>query len=84
MIQVRQTLPMKLKDKEGRSKITLHLKTVFGFVPETLIIEKIRGENNTIRVSAALTEEELENEKKRNKKDRQKGKRVAKSKAKAR
>jgi len=68
MIQVRQTRPMKLKDKKGRQRINLPLKATFGFVPETLIIEKIRGENNTIRVSAILTEAELKKEQKEGKK----------------
>lgn len=68
MIQVRQLRPIKLKDKAGRARITLHLKNTFGFVPETLIIEKIHRENNTIRISAALTEEELKKEKKERKK----------------
>lgn len=58
-IPVRQSLPIKFKDKEGRRRITIHLKSFFGFVPETLIIEKIPKKNNVIRVSAVLTEEEL-------------------------
>ena len=82
MIPVRQMHPVKLKDRVGRSRLNLNLRTTFGFVPETLIIEKIPGSNNTIRVSAVLTEEELANEKKRNKKNGQKRKRVAKSKSK--
>ncbi len=78
-IPVRQSLPIKFKDKEGRRRITIHLKSFFGFVPETLIIEKIPKKNNVIRVSAVLTEEELKNEKKRNKESRKKGPGVAKS-----
>jgi hypothetical protein len=81
MIPVRQLPPVKLKDRVGRSRITLDLKTTFGFVPETLVIEKIHGINNAIRVSAVLTKEELENEKKRNKKSRKKRKRVVKRKS---
>lgn len=82
-IQVKQMMPFKLKDKVGRSRFTLNLMNTFRFVPETIIIEKVHGRNNTIRISAVLTKEELENEKKLNKKSRKKGKRVAKKKSKA-
>ncbi len=64
MVQCRQLPLMKLKDKEGRSRINLPLKIIFGFLPEEIIIEKVAGINNAIRVLAVLTKEELENEKK--------------------
>ena len=57
----------------------MNLRSFFGFVPETLIIEKVSKENNKIMISAVLTEEELKNEKKRNKESRKKGPGVAKS-----
>ncbi len=77
-IPVRQSRPIKLKDKAGRSRVTFHLRTFFGFMPETLIIEKVSKENNTIIISAVLTDGELKNENKRSKENRKKGKGVGK------
>ena len=51
-IAVKQLPPIKLKDKMGRNRIVLKMKEVFGFIPETLVIDKIRGENNKILISA--------------------------------
>jgi hypothetical protein len=62
-IQVRSTPPFKLKDKESRRYQGINLVKQFGFVPETIIIEKVQGYNNTIVVRAVLTKDELQKEK---------------------
>ena len=62
-MQVKNTYPFKLKDKPGRQYQPINLKEMFGFVPEVIMIEKLRGENNRFIVRAVLTKEELEKEK---------------------
>ena len=54
------------------------MKKVFGFIPELLIIEKVPGRNNTIVLSAVITDVELKAES-----NRKKNKRVADSPGKA-
>lgn len=69
MLPVRQIHPYKFKDKEGRNRLVLDLKKVFGFLPEIIIIDKALGRNNVIQVHAVLTDEEIkrENDRKKNK-----------------
>lgn len=62
MLQVRSTKAIKLKDKVGRNRIVLNLKQMFEFVPEVIIIDKVLGVNNQIRVHAVLTDEEIRKE----------------------
>lgn len=51
------TLPsIKMKDKAGRDRIVIDCKKVFGFLPETIIIDKVAGESNTIKISALIPE----------------------------
>lgn len=66
-IRVRNTPVFKLKDKEGRRFQGIHLVKQFGFVPETIIIEKKPGANNEFFVRALLTKEEIKKEKKKEK-----------------
>ena len=56
--RIRSSPIFKLKDKQNRSFIVIHLKD-FGFLPETIIVEKVPGQNNKMRVSAVLTPEEM-------------------------
>ena len=65
MLKVRQMMPVKFKDKIGRNRWDLDLKKAFGFIPEVIILEKLQGQSNVIQVSAVLTKDEIENEKKR-------------------
>ncbi len=44
--------PYKFKDKEGRNTLMINFETVYGFNPDTIIIEKVKGENNTFFISA--------------------------------
>jgi len=61
--RVRSTKPFKLKDRPvNRQYVTINLKGVFGFVPETLIINKVPGSNNKFSVLAVLTPEEEKKE----------------------
>jgi hypothetical protein len=62
LLQVRSTKAIKLKDKIGRNRLTLNLKEMFGFVPEILVIDKVLGETNKIKVHAVLTDEEIRKE----------------------
>jgi hypothetical protein len=61
-IRVKNTPPFKLKDRPGRQYQAIHLKTQFGFIPEVIIIEKVRGSNNALIVRAVLTPEEIAQE----------------------
>lgn len=65
-IRVRRSPEFKLKDDPRRNLQVLHLKD-FGFVPETIIIERVRG--NWFTVNAVLTENELKKEKRNQKED---------------
>jgi hypothetical protein len=68
--KVKYTPLFKLKDKPNRQFQAINLKKQFGFLPEVIVIEKVRGANNTIAVGAIYTEEhdkvmtELEEKKK--------------------
>lgn len=63
-LRVRTSPPFKLKDKAGRNFKVLRLRD-FGFLPETIIIEKVPRESNTLVIRAVLTEEEIKKEDKR-------------------
>jgi hypothetical protein len=63
-VMVRNTYPFKLKDHPiGRNYHVIPLKKAFGFIPEVIIVEKMKGQNNRIFVRAVLTDEELKKEK---------------------
>ena len=58
MMKVQQLRPPKLKDMpRNRSRITLPLKQVFGFIPEIIFIDKVRGTANKLIISAVLPKE---------------------------
>ncbi len=57
-IRIRSTIPFKLKDKTGRQYKAFNLFKQFGFLPETVIITKVQG-NQRIFLSAVLTKEEM-------------------------
>ena len=82
-MSVQSSRPIKLKDKPGRGFIRFNLISTFGFVPEEMIVEKIRGESNKIIIHALLTEEMLKKEIKKNEENRKKGVGVAKIQKKA-
>jgi hypothetical protein len=64
--QTRTSKDFRLKDMpKERSVQFIHLKNVFGFQPETIIIEKVESKNNRIRVHAIVPEDiikEMEDE----------------------
>lgn len=66
-VRFKSTRPFKLKDKPHRQGVVFNLREVFGFLPETIVVEKVRGSNNAIFVRAILTPEEIEKEEKINK-----------------
>ncbi len=57
---VRNSPVFKLKDKKLRNLLPIDLEKEFGFQPKLIVIEKVRGRNNTFFVRAVLTEEERE------------------------
>ena len=66
-IRARSTQPFKLKDRPERQMKVIHLVKVFGFLPETIVVEKERARNNSIIVRAILTSEEMKKEDKQRK-----------------
>jgi hypothetical protein len=56
---IKSTVPFKLKDKNDRWKIVFDLKEQFGFLPEKIVIAKLKGKNNTLVMGAFLTPEEI-------------------------
>lgn len=81
MIPTVKLIPIKFKDKKGRRYITINLKDTFKFVPEKIIFEKLRGQNNTFVIHAILTEEEIKRvETEANKQSGKKGKGLDKTK----
>jgi len=54
------TRPFKLKDKNNRYFMAINLIQSFRFVPEIIVVEKVRGKNNTMIVRAILTEEKYQ------------------------
>jgi len=61
-IRVKNTPEFKLKDRPARQFQVINFLKQFGFVPEVIIIEKIRGSNNKLIVRAVLTPEEIKKE----------------------
>ena len=61
-ILARSLQPIKLKDKAKRNMLRINLVKVFGFVPEEIVIQKVRGQNNKFIISAVLTPDELTKE----------------------
>lgn len=61
-VRVKTTPPFKLKDKQGRNWQGINLLKQFGFLPETIIVEKLPGVTNGLIVRAVLTPEEIAKE----------------------
>lgn len=59
------TPAFKLKDRPAdRQFQPIHLKSQFGFIPETIIVEKVFGSHDKIIIKAVLTEEKIKEYKK--------------------
>ena len=74
MVEVMQLHPPKLKDSPlERSRITIYCEEQFGFLPEIIFIDKVKGSSNRITVSAAVPEEskKLKKESKKDEKDKE-------------
>ena len=57
-IQVQQWIPPKLKDNPpDRSRLHMNLKELFGFIPELMYIDKVKGVHGRLIISAVLPEE---------------------------
>jgi|TARA_Y100000034_G_scaffold19875_2_gene22609 hypothetical protein len=61
-IRVKNTNAFKLKDKFGKNYRPINFIKEFGFLPETIIIEKVHGRSNCMIVRAVLTQTELDKE----------------------
>lgn len=48
------TPAFKLKDKPHRQYMAINLKGNFGFVPDTIIVEKVKGLHDTMVVHAVV------------------------------
>ena len=57
--------PFKLKDKAGRGGVIYDLESTFGFLPKQIGIQKVQGKHDTYILSAVLTPEQIEKDKKR-------------------
>ena len=58
MFRVKQLRPPKLKDvPEHRSRVVMNLRDQFGFMPEIMIIDKVKGSSGRIIISAVLPKE---------------------------
>jgi hypothetical protein len=57
--KVKSTPAFKLKDRNGRDVQFIDLKKQFGFIPDVICIQKVKGSNNGMMVHAVLTEAEL-------------------------
>ena len=66
-VRVKNTPPIKLKDRPKRAYFAIQLKKQFGFIPEIIIIEKVQGANNTFVVRAIMTPKEIKKENRRKK-----------------
>ena len=60
-LQVKSTPFFKLNKKLGKHLQAIDLRKQFGFVPETIIIERMSGRNNVIRVVALIPEKKTKN-----------------------
>ena len=56
-MKVKSTPAFKLKDKDKKNAIRINLIKTFGYPVEEIVIEKIRGENNMLIVSALVPED---------------------------
>jgi len=64
--QVRTTPEFRLKDNPPQRRFQfIHLKDIFGFQPEIIIVEKVKGSNNRIQVSAVVPEDKIKKEEKK-------------------
>jgi hypothetical protein len=59
---IKRSIDIKLKDKLGRNFVKIDFMKSFGFVPETIIIEKVKGQHDKIFVMCLLTKEQKEKE----------------------
>jgi hypothetical protein len=46
--------PVKLKDTHDRGGIIVHLEKAFGFIPQRIIVQKVRNENNKVIIGAIV------------------------------
>lgn len=64
-MKVRTSPYFKLKRQQGRNFMAIDLVKGFGFLPETIIIERDTSRSNVIRVSAILNADEIKKEDKK-------------------
>lgn len=53
-IQAKTVSEIKLKDQVGRDVVTLDCMEHFGYLPQYLVIAKVRGRNNCFNVSGMI------------------------------
>lgn len=57
-IPVVTTRVIKLRDRGDRYFVIIDFMTVFGFIPDRLIVTKVLGRNNEVQFSAVLPQKE--------------------------
>jgi hypothetical protein len=51
--------PFKLKNRIGKHYQFINLMKLFGFIPDTIIVEKVLGQNNVIMVRAVIPKNKI-------------------------
>lgn len=62
-VKVKPSPYFKLRKEKGKNFQAMTLLKQFGFIPDTIIIERMGERNNVIRILAVLTEAEKKKEK---------------------
>ena len=63
-LRAKTTIPFKLKPKAGKQFQIISMKSQFGFMPDTIIVERLIGQKNMFVVRAIMTPEEIKKENK--------------------
>lgn len=53
-IEIKSTPIFKLKDRDGRDYQVINLNKQFGFIPDVIIVQKVKGQNNKLVVGAVM------------------------------
>lgn len=62
-VKVKTTPWFKLHKEEGKNIQGINLRKQFGFIPDVIVVERMKNRNNVICVHAILSEEQIKKEK---------------------
>lgn len=54
----RPSEPFEFSDEDDNDSLLIDLQSVFGFLPEKIVLQKVPGKDNTIQVLAMVAENE--------------------------